>query len=53
MEKHRNSEDKKEWWENKQKELREGIQETMKTSSQKETLGLMLELLGKVKVKEA
>lgn len=53
MEKHGNPEKQKEWWENRQKELREGIKETMETSGQKETLGYMLELLDKVKIKEA
>lgn len=43
----------RQWWENKQKELRQGIRETMETSEQKETLGYMLELLDKVKIEEA
>jgi len=52
MAKHGNPEKQKEWWEGRQKELRKGIEETMKTSEQKETLGCMLELLDRVKVKE-
>lgn len=52
MEKHGNPDEHKEWWESKEKELRTGIEETMKTSEQKETLGCMLELLDRLKIKE-